>query len=773
MLKRHRSREEWLKTVRWALIGTIGTAFTAALLIYAYLGLLCREIDGRMEQLRNTKPTQFFALYPSFRPGQKFSESELKALLADQGYQAKTVGDLSPGDYQWNPGPGILRVTLFRSGFTGPGHSLEPIKAQLVFEMVGKDLTLVSMTRLDKNDPIEELENSPKRIGAFFAGRLRTQDSVALSDIPASARLAVIAIEDVRFLEHHGISVRGTLRALWQNLKSGRYAQGGSTLTQQLMKNLFFSNKKSVTRKLKEALYAFIAEQRHSKEAILEAYLNEVYLGQWGTREIHGFSEGARYYFNRNISELSLSQSATLAAIVQAPNTLNPHQNPKNLLSRRNAVLRKMLDSEFIMPDEYLAAAREPLGIVPKEQALNDVYYAIDLVVDRLPANIRPRLDEESYAIYVTLNPYLQNLASKTLNQNLERLKRYVPAIKQKEAKGLHLQGALIAVNVKDCSVLALQGGSSYRQTQFNRIIQAKRQPGSLFKPFVFLAAFIKHSESTPFTPLSFVEDSPFVWQYERQSWSPRNYDEKFRGEVSFRQALEQSLNVPTAKVAQQVGLDAIHDVIVKAGITSQVAKVPSISLGSAEVTPLELAEAYTTFASLGRYCRLRPFTEIFDASGNQVEKNEVIWEDRLPPAPTFQMVQILKGVMTQGTARASQFIGVPLGQFAGKTGTTNEYKDAWFVGFSPSLLVLVWVGYDEEKVGLSGSAAALPVWLDFVRNARIFFGTDDFVAPDNLKAVSIDRESNARATPRCKNTVTDYFPPGSEPKAECALLHQ
>lgn len=762
----------WKKTLGVVTIGVASFFIVIVVIAFVYFGYVTSAIDTRMEQLRSTRPTQFYALYPSFRPNLKLTQSQLKALLMDLGYRERPRGqELTPGDYQWVSREGTIRVTLFRPPFKAPGQVIEQSQAQLVFDTVGKDLILIAMTRLDGGSAIEEFENPPRRVGAFFAGRPRTQDSVPLSEIPASARLAVMAIEDVRFLEHHGVSFRAILRALWQDIKAGRFVQGGSTLTQQLMKNLFFSKEKAVSRKLKEAFYAFVAEQRHSKESILEAYLNEVYLGQWGTREIHGFSEGAQYYFNRSVYDLSLVQSATLAAIVQAPNAQDPHRHPERLIKRRNLVLKLMRDAEFILPEEYTDAIREPLGVAPKERTLTDIYYAIDLVIEQLSPSVRSRLDTEGFTIYVTLNPHLQALAAKSLNDTLERLRKSSASIKAKSQKGIHLQGALIAIDVRECAVLALQGGSSYRQTQFNRILQGKRQAGSLFKPFVYLSAFVSEAPGSPFTPLTMLEDEPLVWNYDGQTWAPKNYDGKFRGQVSLRQALEQSLNVPTAKLAQATGIDAVYDTLTRAGIVSPIPKVPSISLGSADVTPLELARAYVTLASLGRACEPRAFTKIYDVNGNLFEENRVDWQDRLSPQATFQTVQILKGVLTHGTART--ILAPTLSNFAGKTGTTNEYKDAWFVGFSPDILVLVWVGYDnEDKVGLTGAAAALPVWLDFVTHARFFIGQQDFIPPEGLTPVIIDRESNAKANERCRDIVTDYFRQGTEPKSECALQH-
>jgi penicillin-binding protein 1B len=578
-----------------------------------------------------------------------------------------------------------------------------------------------------------------------------------------------MAIEDVHFLEHVGVSFRGTLRALWRDLIARKFVEGGSTITQQLMKNLFFSREKALSRKIKEAIFAFVTESRHSKEAILEAYLNEVYMGQSGPHEIHGVSEGARHYFNRPVSNLTLAQGATLAAIVQAPNAQDPYKYPDRITKRRNLVLKKMLDAEFILPSEYEQAMNEPLGVTPAGRSLSDVDYAIELVLNQLPPDVRKRLETEPMAIYVTLNPSLQAAASQVLVSHIDRLGKIAPEIQKREARGIHLQGAMISVDPRNCSVLALQGGRSFRQTQFNRVLQGKRQPGSLFKPFVFLTAFQSSAFDPPFSPLTQVEDAPFTWKYDGQEWTPRNYDNQFHGMVTARQALENSMNVPTGRIAEKVGVNAIRDTIVKAGIQSTVPAVPSIALGSAEVSPFELAAAYTTLANLGKTCELRAFSQVYDQNGNLVAETKPTLKENFPAAPVFETVQLMKGVLTHGSGRGTQAAGFSLANFAGKTGTTNEAKDAWFAGFSPSNLTIVWVGYDEEeKVGLAGATAAVPIWTEFMKQARPFITTEDFAVPEGLSRVVVERSKTPSTNGQCAEPQVEYLPSGVSAPATC-----
>jgi len=712
-------------------LGTLASIFLISLL---YSWFVLHQVSERIDQLKSNQPTVFYGVFPALKRGDVFSVTQLETLLTDVGFRkSRAVDGLPEREFAWEASPTSSRSLLIhRPLFDGVGRKLEQLKVRIsFFEKESGTLEVDNLYRIDSGEPVSELDFPPRSISSFYAGRVRTQSPIALSDIPTSMRYAAMAIEDVHFLEHPGVSFRSIMRALIQDIRAGKFVQGGSTITQQLMKNLFFSREKSIFRKVQEALYAIVAEMKYSKEAILEAYLNEVYLGQWSTHEIHGVQEGARFYFNQAATDLSLNQSATLAAIIQLPNAHDPHRAPERVLKRRNLVLKKMLDAGFILQGEYDESLKEPLGVVPPERNLEDIGYFMDLVFMDLPADIKTRLSSESLTVYTTLNPFLQSAASKGLKSNLERLTKGYASIKKKDEKGTRLQSALIAIDVVNCNVLALQGGSGYRQTQFNRVLTGKRQPGSLFKPFVFLSAFEKATFESPFSGETKLDGSPFEWVYDKQTWKPGNYEEDSPTEVTAAEALQKSINIPTARLAQAVGLAPIQENIKKSGIRSAIPLFPSISLGSAEVSPLELAESYTTLANLGQGCRLRPVSQVFDGNGNMVFDFPFGKEPRLNPEATYKTVELLKGVFSQGTAQSAQGYGLDLEGFAGKTGTTNDFKDAWFVGFSSEILALIWVGYDDtEKVGLTGAAAALPLWVDFMKDARPFYQKKDFSRP-------------------------------------------
>lgn len=720
------------RLILWASSILVGFLLISAL-AYSFIK---RSIDDKFEQLFSSKSSQFVALLPAFHLNQKISRNQLETLLEYSGYQLKKEAeDLLINEYAWIETEGTPKLVLFRAESLYPGKSLIETKVVLTFDVDSSQLVLREIWDERSQEKVENFELAPKRISSYFAGRLRTQIPVTLSDIPVNMRHAVMAIEDVNFLEHGGVSLRSTLRALYKDLRARRFVEGGSTITQQLMKNLFFSREKAVSRKIKEALYAFITESTHSKESILEAYLNEVYLGQWSTHEIHGVSEAARFYFNRSIFDLSLSQSATLAAIIQAPNNHDPRRHPENSIKRRNLVLKKMLDAEFILPDEYQMAVAEPLGVIPGEKNLQDTGYFMDLIFSELPENVKTRLDTDALTVYTTLNPYLQLQASNTLKEHLSRIQKDYASIVKKAQKGFQLQSAFIAVDIPTGQVLALQGGSSYQKTQFNRILQGKRQPGSLFKPFVYLAAFNKNDFSPPFTSMTELDGSPLEWSYEGgQTWSPKNYDKDSPEKMKAHEALENSLNIATARLAQTVGLDPIIELLKNSGIQSPLPKIPSISLGGVEVSPFELAESYSTMANLGVGHKLHGVSKVVSPSGEVVFEPSYPGEERLPAAPCYLTIQMLKGVLSRGTGKAASVSGLNIVNMAGKTGTTNDYKDAWFVGFTPTLLSLIWVGYDEEQnVGLTGSAAALPMWIDFMKKATPYYTDKDFNIPDGI----------------------------------------
>ncbi len=717
----------------WKSITLVGCFIVlgTGILLGSYWTWVSVDISLRFDQLRGSRPSQIYAILPDWEMGSQFRKSGMASVLRELGYRpSQNVTDLCPGCYQL--GTDLLRLN--RPEFRSPGVELVAAEFNVKIESEGEFFRIGSITGSATEGPTRELtrvEHPPQRIGVYSAGRLRTQDFVRLADLPVTLRLAVMGIEDAQFLEHRGVSFRAIARAFFHDVRAFRFAQGGSTITQQLMKNLFFSREKVFSRKIKEAFYAFVAEAHHSKEEILEAYLNEVYLGQSGSHEIHGMNEAARFYFARGATELTLEQGATLAALIQAPNLHDPRRHPDRLKQRRNVVLRRMLESQFIVEDEYSAAVHQPLNVPGVNSGIEDIDYYLELALAQVSPELRGRFEKSTLTVYLPIDPFFQRNAARAIQSQLKILQDRVNQVHRGKPVEVQLEGALIAMDVGRCRVVASQGGRSYRLSPFNRVLHGKRQVGSLIKPFVYLTGLVGDPS---FGPTSVLSDSPFDWEYDRQVWSPKNYDEKFRGDVSARDALEQSLNVPTARLAQKVGIPAIIDVMRSAGISGELYPVPALSLGSVELSPFEMATAYLTIAREGRRCRPAAIASVYDENGNELFRSIPDTQDALPTDRTRALIDMMAGVISRGTARmALGRLGDEASYFVGKTGTTSDYRDAWFVGFSPDILVLVWVGYDErELVGLTGASIALPIWIDFIQTSTGHYLPRRFSAVQN-----------------------------------------
>jgi penicillin-binding protein 1B len=522
---------------------------------------------------------------------------------------------------------------------------------------------------------------------------------VALSDVPQHVVDAVLAVEDKRFYDHHGFDARRIAGALVANVKAVGFAEGGSTITQQLAKNLFLTADKTPIRKLREAALAASLEIRHTKQEILEAYLNEIYLGQDGGAAIHGVGAASRFYFGKPVQRLALSEAALLAGMIRSPNRLAPTRHPRAARERRNLVLGLMVEQKRVAAAtaDRSRGVRVPTRVYPVQSI--DARYFRDFV----SSSLRERMPARGGAIYSTLDATMQLSAERAVVRGLQRMRR--PGA----------QAALVAIDPRTGEILAMVGGSDYARSQFNRAANARRQPGSTFKPFVALAALEPGAEGRPaFTLASRVEDEPLRVAGPTGDWQPVNYDGQFRGEVSFREALEQSLNVPFARIGMAVGPERIAATAQRLGVTSPMAAVPSIALGSSEVTLLELVRAYGVLATQGDLAETRSVTGR-SSSGGALRETPVSTITRVAdPASTFLVTSALIGAVQRGTGRALD-AGRFDGDVAGKTGTSSDWRDAWFVAYAPNIVVGVWVGYDDGRsLGLAGGAAAVPIVSEF-----------------------------------------------------------
>lgn len=603
---------------------------------------------------------------------------------------------------------------------------------------------------------------------------------VRLADVPPALLAAFLAAEDQRFFEHRGVDLRGTARAAWVNVRQGRIAQGGSTITQQLVKNRLLTPRRTFLRKVREAWLATLVDWRYPKERILEGYLNEIYLGQRGGLAVRGVGAAARAYFGKEVGQLTVAESATLAGMTRAPNSYSPAVNPERARERRNAVLARMQELGWIGEQELRTSSAERVRVRPGPGGGQPAPYFTDAVRQELERE----LGEDALAevpgatIETPLDLALQRFAERAVTRGLERLEARHPKLTRRAA-GDRLQAALVVIDPATGQVKALVGGRDYGASQFNRATLARRQPGSAFKPFVYTAALARRpgtvsqpasAGSTPqgapaLTAASFVDDSPISLSVNGNVWAPRNYEDKYEGRVTVRRALEGSLNAATVHVAEAAGLPRVVDTARAFGIESPLAAVPAVVLGSFEVTPLELARAYAPFANGGT----RPhgpvmLTAVRGADGTVLGLDDGSSDRVLSPAEAYLITSLLTGVVQNGTAasESGRLAGLPV---AGKTGTTNDGRDAWFVGYTPTLLAAVWVGFDDgEAHGFSGAQAALPIWADFMRQALEAYPAAAFDMPPGVIVVDIDATNGKRATSSCPLVARETFLAGTEP---------
>ncbi len=585
---------------------------------------------------------------------------------------------------------------------------------------------------------------------------------------------AVLAIEDRRFYEHPGIDPVRMVGALITNLSGDKpYLVGGSTITQQLVKNIFLAAvianplEKSIRRKVTEQFMALVLERRASKDEILEFYLNEVYLGQRGSFAIHGVAEGARLFFGKDVTNLTLAEAATMAGVIHSPYNLSPFSAPGRARERRNVVLQEMVQADFVKADVAQAAAQEPLVVVPRALDAEAPYF-VDMVGQQLAEQFPNIMRTPSRIdVYTSLDLHLQRLAQDAVREGLAQVEAMF-----RHKRPLPPQAALIAVDPRTGEILAWVGGRSYNQSQYNRVVTARRQPGSVFKPFVYLAAFEKAAEEgrTDLTPATVVVDEPTTFWFEDQAYEPKNYEDSYEGPITLRRALAHSKNSATVKVAEMVGYDTVANLWKRIG-TSMVPKpYPSIALGSFEATPFEIATAYTIFPNLGK---LRPLHAIRQINADYKEAAKPAWpapKDVARPETAFLVSNMMRSVLNEGTAAGARGMGFTP-DAAGKTGTTNELRDAWFAGYTPELLTVVWVGFDDNTaLGLSGAQAALPIWAAFMTRALAGRPNQPLPQPDDIVFADIDRDNGKLAVPGCPRVYREGFFPGTEPTVSCEL---
>jgi penicillin-binding protein 1B len=709
---------------------------------------------ARFERADARRATFIYASGQSLAAGVHVQRVGLAATLGRLGYTETRTAPPSPGHFRRAGGSWDIYL---RGSDEAGGAPAQLVRLQIVEERI------TQVTRAGQDVAGATLE--PEVLASATDRPGEDHKPVRLDETPRVLIDAVLAAEDHRFFEHGGVDFRALLRAAWANLRAGRVKEGGSTITQQLVKVRLLNPQRTFFRKLREAWLAALVESRYSKERILEAYLNEIYLGQRGPIAIRGVGAATRAYFGKEVHQLTAPEAALLAAIIRGPNIYSPAVDPDRAREHRNTVLAQMRDLKMITPDEYERARRTPVRVRSLVSPGQSAPYFVDYVRQELEQRFDTGVSRvRGVRIVTTLDRSLQRFAETAAARGLDRLESSVSPGYRRDP-GRRLQVAMMVVEPSTGEIRALVGGRDYLASQFNRVTSARRQPGSAFKPIVYLAALRAGDGAPFFTAASRVEDLPITLESGGQPWSPRNSDDRYEGIVTVRQALEQSLNSATVRVAQTVGLPTVIEMARALGIEGQLAPVPAMALGAFEVTPLELARAYLPLANGGVRPPAISGIRTVQFGDDEVKPSGPEESVRVvTPAEAWLVTSLLKGVVTSGTGSAVHSSGLP-DVIAGKTGTTNDGRDAWFVGYTPRLLALVWVGFDGgDPHGMSGARAALPIWIDFMKQAIDAYPQSDFEVPPGISFADVDASNGKRAARACPVVVREAFLTGTEP---------
>jgi penicillin-binding protein 1B len=744
----------------------------ASVLIYQYMRFSVM-VEQRLTGEKGRLPSRVYARPFVLRPGIVLGPDDLVKVLNGLRYAEREAAVTEAGQFSAS----AAGVTLFPR----PVDTVASEPLLVAFATDKQRVTRIKDIRGEsskKRYPEQALE--PELITYLYDADREKRRRVRLEELPDHLVKAVLAIEDRRFFSHPGLDPLALAARVLRNIRSDSATPyGGSTITQQLCKNFFLTQvdehgyktaERSYRRKVQEALLAFVLERRATKQAILELYLNGVYLGQSGSFGINGVGEAARAYFRKDVANLTLPESALLAGMIQSPNPYNPFRHEKRATERRNEVIRLMQDAGFIDRPTMEEALKAPLLVEQRSVDTADAPYFVDLVRQQLGQRYDPKdLTTQNLSIYTTLDLHLQALAQRALARGLDRVQEMI-----RKRTTARVEGCLIALEPASGKVVALVGGRSYGRSQYNRVMEARRQPGSTFKPFVYLTAFeatFDDPSLPPITPATVVEDAPSVFFFEDKEYIPTNYEDEYHGMVTLRRALAMSMNVATVKVAEMVGYDKVAGLwSKKLGIGAPIQPYPAVALGSFEATPFELATAYNVLANGG--LKVEPVTilQVADETRRVLEQHRASVPERvLHEESTFLVDDMLRSVIDEGTAASARGLGFTA-EAAGKTGTTNDYRDAWFAGFTPDLLCVVWVGFDDNTaVGLSGTRAALPIWVDFMNVALGGHKPTPFPPPpEGIVFVDIDKETGLLARPGCPKVRTEAFIAGTEPREPC-----
>ncbi|MBW2010296.1 MAG: PBP1A family penicillin-binding protein [Deltaproteobacteria bacterium] len=727
--------------------------------IILYSGYLSFQIEKRFSARRWRIPSKVFSDVTLLYPGQQTNRDLFHEKLRRLGYREVSYKPDRKGEVR------ISRsvTEIFLHDLIVPSQKRMGFPVEIRFT----ENEIKSILRHDNGKSLPILELEPEEIMLFFGPDREQRQLVSIDQVPQHLMYAIMAAEDNCFYSHHGVDPMGICRAIYTNLRHGSIRQGGSTITQQLAKNYFLTPQKTLLRKIKELFMSLTIEVMYDKNEIFEIYLNEIYLGQKGSVSINGVGEASHFYFGKPVAKLSLNEAAIIAGLIKGPNHYSPYVDKNRCLNRRNMVMRAMNKNGWISGKELNAA----LGLPVKTAGFTVQYKKAPYFLDYLSEQLTTLYSHEDLSslglsIYTTLDTEVQIAAEKALAKGLARLEKWNPGLKRTEPDK-KLQGAVIVMQPKTGCILAMAGGRNYSVSQFNRITQAKRQAGSTFKPFTFLSALDK------FTPASILSNQPKSYMINGKIWQPKNYGPVPEEYLTMRNALAKSVNRAAVDLAMKVGLDHIVNTVNGFHFSTPIKPYPSLSLGSLEVIPLELARAYCAFAADGMQPYLLSLKEVVDENGKNLEQRHMTINRVISPAKAFIMTSLLQSVVTKGTARSLKKMGVFF-PVAGKTGTTNNSRDAWFIGYTPDILALVWVGFDNgDSIHATGATAALPIWADLMNAIPQYISGDGFKMPPGVVKRTICSESGQLAVPHaCPKPMEEVFPAENAPSRDCSL-HQ
>lgn len=738
-------------------------------LFSVYLFFLYQDLEKSFTEIQESTPTKIYSDVTRIAPPlpRRLILEKLKALA----YPVKAEGEKIKFE---------LHTAFYPSYLIPESHPQIGDTGEVTLEFESDKLEApLRIIRLQETE-IPDLYLEPELVATLAHAHHQKQirDVVKFNDIPSSVWQAIIAVEDQHFLEHKGLDPRGLIRAVWVNIKTFSLAQGGSTITQQLVKNLLARRTKNLFKKFNELFLSLILEFKYDKEQILERYLNEVYLGQVGNLEVHGVSEGARLFYGKSLKNLNLAESALMAGLIRGPAVYSPYRHLDRALTRQKIVLQKMVETQQIDEEEMEEALKTPMRFAAPLIEANKAPYFVDYVKASLLDQLKGKLTEEEitnagFNIYTTLDVRMNKLAQASVYAGVTQVEKnlQIPATER-------LEGALASVDQTNGYIRVLVGGRKYEESTFNRILNMKRQVGSTFKPVVYLSALQagKDLKGVPYSPAYPMIDAPWTIEYDRgkQTWTPKNYEKEFMGHIPLRTALAHSVNTVAAQLGWQVGLQKIIDTAKSLGAESDMIAVPSITLGVTEMSPVELLNIYSAIANHGRREELTVIRGITYADGASYAHFVPNPKGFVDPASIDLLIEMLRETFQSGTARSAKAYGWNRPS-AGKTGTTSAYRDSWFAGFTPQLTTVVWVGMDQDKsqlaLKLTGATAALPIWVEFMKKAHDGQAEIAFPVSDLLSDVRVDIHTGQKALDGCPDTKTriEKFIKGNEPtEATC-----